>query len=374
MAAAAPHRGRAAAVRFAQFARLAGLLALAALAPAAASESVIPAGSGEGVARPVAVAAAERVSSVVRLLFVGDIMLDDGPGRAIAAGRDPFAEFAAEFAQADVRIGNLEAPIASSGSPMANKIATFRAAPRVIDRLVGRFDALSVANNHSGDYGHEAFLETLTLLDLAGIRAVGGGRDLNEAHAPYWVERGGLSIAILAYNEYKPRAFEAGPDWPGIAWSEDSHVVRDIRAARAAGADIVIPFMHWGWEGGRQPTARQRELARLLIEAGADAVVGGHPHVTQGSETYRGKPIIYSLGNFVFDGFDQPAEREGWLLRMTVSSDGVRDWDTVTAYLDGDGLPRRQPPAPPAAAAAPTPSSPSPSTPPAPIGGSPAVR
>lgn len=393
MAAVHPLRGRAAAA-LAALIRGAGILALATMLPAAASDSVIPAGSGEGVARPVAVAAAERVSSVVRLLFVGDIMLDDGPGRAIAAGRDPFADFAAEFAQADVRIGNLEAPIASSGSPMANKIATFRAAPRVIDRLAGRFDALSVANNHSGDYGHEAFLETLTLLDMAGIRAVGGGRNLNEAHAPYWVERGGLSIAILAYNEFKPRAFEAGPDWPGIAWSEDSHVVRDIRAARAAGADIIIPFMHWGWEGGRQPTARQRELARLLIDAGADAVVGGHPHVTQGSESYRGKPIIYSLGNFVFDGFDQPAEREGWLLRMTVSSDGVRDWDTVTAYMDADGLPRRQPPLPapaavpaaPAAAVAtpagtpaatsnpaPAAASPPPSAP-APVGASPAAR
>ncbi len=168
----------------------------------------------------------------VRLLFVGDIMLDDGPGRAIAAGRDPFAAFERDFAWADVRIGNLECPVATSGQALDNKIATFRAHPRVIERLQGRFEALSVANNHSGDYGQEAFVETLALLDIAGIRAFGGGHNLGEAHAPYWIERNGLRIAILGYNEYKPRRFEAGPDWPGIAWSEDSHVLRDIAAAR----------------------------------------------------------------------------------------------------------------------------------------------
>lgn len=144
---------------------------------------------------------------------------------------------------------------------------------------------------------------------------------------------------MLAYNEFKPRSFEAGPDWPGIAWSEDSHVIADIRAARAAGADVVIPFMHWGWERERAPTERQRSLARRLIDAGAAAVVGGHPHVTQGSETYRGRPIIYSLGNFVFDGFELPAAKVGWLLKMNVDQRGVRDWQIVEAFMDQDGTP-----------------------------------
>ncbi|MDQ5903199.1 MAG: hypothetical protein QG672_788 [Pseudomonadota bacterium] len=308
----------------------------------------LAASANDSVAQTAAVNMSRGAVPIVRLLFVGDIMLDDGPGRAIAAGRDPFADFADDFARADVRIGNLECPIATSGQAMASKIYAFRAKPQVIEKLSGRFDALSVANNHSGDYGHEAFLETLSLLDIAGVKAFGGGRNLTEAHAPYIVERSGLRIAILAYNEYKPRAFEAGPDWPGIAWSEDSHVVRDIQAARAAGADVVIPYMHWGWERERAPTARQRQLARLMIDAGADAVVGNHPHVTQGSEVYEGKPIIYSLGNFVFDGFDGadlPAAREGWLLRMTVSNEGVMAWDVVHAYMDDEGLPHRTRPA-----------------------------
>jgi poly-gamma-glutamate synthesis protein (capsule biosynthesis protein) len=162
---------------------------------------------------------------------------------------------------------------------------------------------------------------------------------LREAHAPLWLEKSGLRVALLSYNEFKPRAFEAGASQPGIAWSEDAQVIADIRAARAAGADVVIPFMHWGWERETTPSARQRQLARTLIDAGADAVVGGHPHVTQGAETYRGKPIIYSLGNFVFDGFERPAEKRGWLLRLTLNKRGVHAWDTVAADMDAEGIP-----------------------------------
>lgn len=275
----------------------------------------------------------------VNLLFVGDIMLDDGPGKLIAAGGDPLAPFANLLASADYRIGNLECPIATTGEPMASKIYTFRAHPQVLAILKGRFDAVSVANNHAGDYGKAAFLQTLDHLQASGIGSFGGGRNLAEAHQPLWIEKHGLRIAVLGYNEFKPRSFEAGPHWPGIAWSEDSHVEADIRAARTAGADIVIPYMHWGWERERQPTERQRHLARLMIDAGADAVVGGHPHVTQGTETYRNKPIIYSLGNFVFDGFDLPAARQGWVLRMTVDRGGVIDWQIVAAQIDAMGTP-----------------------------------
>jgi hypothetical protein len=106
------------------------------------------------------------------------------------------------------------------------------------------------------------------------------------------------------------------------------------------GADVVLPFRHWGWE--REPDAgeRQRRLARRMIEAGADAVVGGHPHVTQGADLVAGRPVVWSLGNFLFDGFEDFAPaRRGWLLRMTVDAQGVRDWDTVQADLDLQGIP-----------------------------------
>lgn len=276
----------------------------------------------------------------VTLIFAGDIMLDDGPGRLISQGGDPLHPFAEILQAADYRIGNLECPIAESGAPLDNKIYSFRAQPRVLPVLQSRFDAVSLANNHSGDYGQDAFLETINHLDNAGIAYFGGGHNLVAAHQPLWIERKGLKIAVLAYNEFKPRSFEAGPNWPGIAWSEDDQVITDIRAAKAAGADLVIPFMHWGWEREPEPSARQRNLARRMIDEGVAAVVGGHPHVTQGAETYRGKPIIYSLGNFVFDGFDDvPAAKHGWLLRLTLDKSGVVFWETLAAQMDDDGTP-----------------------------------
>ena len=278
----------------------------------------------------------------LRLIFAGDIMLDDGPGRVVARGEDPLAPFSDLLQDADYRIGNLETSIATTGQAFANKIYTFRAAPAVLQVHKGRFDAFSLANNHSGDYGHAAFVETLRLLNASGLRHFGGGLNLAEAHAPLWIEKKGLRIAVLGYNEFKPRRFEAGPNWPGIAWSEDSQVLADIRAARAAGADLVIPFMHWGWEIETHSDARQRQLAHLMIDHGADMVVGSHPHVTQEAEIYRGKPILYSLGNFVFDGFDQPEAQTGWLLRVSLDKRGVVSWDTVEAHMDEDGVPHPQ--------------------------------
>lgn len=275
----------------------------------------------------------------VNLIFAGDIMLDDGPGRLIGQGGDPLAPFSATLQAADYRIGNLECPVADSGAPLDNKIYNFRAKPGVLPVLQGRFDAVALANNHSGDYGHAAFVDTMHHLASAGITYFGGGRNLAEAHKPLWIERKGLKIAVLAYNEFKPRSFEAGADWPGVAWSEDDQVIADIRAAKAAGADLVIPFMHWGWEKETQPSERQKMLARKMIDEGAALVVGGHPHVTQGAETYQGKPIIYSLGNFVFDGFDYPAGQRGWLLRLKLDKSGVIFWDTLAAQMDEDGTP-----------------------------------
>ena len=144
----------------------------------------------------------------------------------------------------------------------------------------------------------------------------------------------GLKIAVLGYNEFKPRVFEAG-----IAWSEDDQVIADIRAAKAAGADLVIPFTHWGWEKETKPTERQKAFARQMIDEGAALIVGGHPHVTQGAEIYKGKPIIYSLGNFVFDGFDYPEAERGWLLRLELDLSGVVAWETIAAQIDEAGTP-----------------------------------
>jgi len=280
-------------------------------------------------------------AQTVSMAFVGDIMLDDGPGRYVKRGGDPFAPFAAILDVADVRVGNLECVIATTGSAEPGKPWTFRAHPRTLPMLKRHFDALGLANNHSGDYGPQAFSEMLSLLKQHRIPYFGGGANLAEAHKPLLIERKGLRIALLAYNEFMPRSFEADADKPGVAWSEDEQVRLDIvEARRRDGADLVIPFMHWGWENERQASARQAQLARLMIDAGADAVVGGHPHVTQNIEHYRGKPIIYSLGNFVFDGFDTTKNNTGWVLRLELDREGVKQWRTYVAHINPQGIPQ----------------------------------
>ena len=284
--------------------------------------------------------AAAEEGSEISIAFVGDIMLDDTPGKVVRQGRDPFAYMAATLKNADIRVGNLECVIATTGSPEPGKPYTFRASPASLQYLKRHFDALGLANNHSGDYGPQAFEQMLGLLEKQGIEYFGGGRNLARAHRPLIVERRGLRIALLGYDEFFPRSFEADTDRAGIAWSEDEEVRRDIMKARSEyGADLVIPFMHWGFEHEPLASARQHELARLMIDAGADAVVGGHPHVTQDIELYRNKPIIYSLGNFVFDGFDSEDNNTGWLLSMVMDKAGVKRLRIHIAHIDRQGSP-----------------------------------
>lgn len=281
-----------------------------------------------------------QASRPVTLVFAGDTTLDDHPGALIARGGDPFADFAQLFAQADVRIANLECVVATQGSA-GNKNYTFRAHPRVLPVLRRHLDGVTLANNHSGDFGRQAFAQMLELLARNGLAQAGGGLNLSQAHEPWMVERHGLRIAILSYNEFMPRSFEADHDAAGIAWSEDEQVVQDIRKARQVHrADLVIPFMHWGWENEPVANARQRQLARKMIDAGADTVIGGHPHVTQDIEHYRGKPIVYSVGNFIMKETDNDRQRQGWVLRLSLDAHGVHGFDTHVARIDMKGIPR----------------------------------
>ncbi|MBR7800249.1 CapA family protein [Undibacterium fentianense] len=278
-------------------------------------------------------------SKEISILFVGDMVLDDLPGKTIAQGNDPFDHFKSIFAAADIRIGNLECVIATSGRA-SEKNFTFRAHPRVVPILKKYFDAVSIANNHSGDFGPDAFNEMLSILEQHDLSYFGGGRNLRDAHRPHIIEKNGLRIALLGYDEFMPRSFEANTNKPGVAWSEDEQVIADIRNAKSQlRADIVIPFMHWGWENEKVANQRQRQLARKMIDAGADAVIGGHPHVIQDTETYKGKPIIYSIGNFMMDALDNEAQTLGWAVRLRINQHGVHAWDTRVAKINSEGIP-----------------------------------
>jgi hypothetical protein len=283
--------------------------------------------------------AMEKKSGVVSVAFVGDVMLDGLPGKIVRDGKDPFAALTNILSTSGIRIANLECVIATTGRRI-DKPYNFRAHPRTIKLLKRHFDAVSLANNHTGDFGVEAFKQMLRLLDEQGLSYFGGGHNLRHAHTPLFIDRNGIRIAFLGYNEFLPRSFEADFDRPGQAWSEDEQVVLDIRNARSMHrADLVIPYMHWGFENEPVANLRQRRLARLMIDAGADAIVGSHPHVIQDVEYYRGKPVFYSLGNFVFDGFIDKKNKTGWLLELELDVQGVRHWHTREVRIDRNGLP-----------------------------------
>jgi formylglycine-generating enzyme len=277
---------------------------------------------------------------VVTIVFIGDVMLDGDPGHAIVYGADPFAEFASILGSADISVCNLECVLAKGGEQVF-KPYTFRGPEEAVPLLKRHFAAVSVANNHTGDFGRDAFVRQLAMFDEAGLRHFGGGRNSQDARRPLILERNGMRVALLGYNGFPPRVFAAGEKTAGVAWLIPDEVAADIRAARNRDhADIVIPYLHWGREEMPGPKPSQRELARRFIDAGASAVIGAHPHVTQTADIYKGCPIIYSLGNFVFDYYPaDPPVWTGWIARLTFRRSAPPELETFVIQIDKTGLP-----------------------------------
>lgn len=274
----------------------------------------------------------------VRVVFAGDIMLDGGPGHLVTLGKDPFADVAAALADADLTVGNLECAIVKRGH-VEDKGFTFRAPESALPLLKRHFSAVSLANNHSGDFGKDGFRSQLELLREAKLPYFGGGANLREARRPLLMTVRGRRVAFLGYNDFPPKRFAAGPATPGTAWLNESDAVADVKAARGK-ADLVLLFLHWGDDLVVDVTAEQKALARKLIDAGADAVIGGHAHVTQTVEFYRDRPIVYSLGNFVFDYYPgDPPQWTGWIVKLSFPVGGRPALDITTVELDPAGIP-----------------------------------
>jgi poly-gamma-glutamate synthesis protein (capsule biosynthesis protein) len=258
------------------------------------------------------------------LLFVGDVMLSRGVGARMQSEADytfPFQKIADRLSAADLTFANLECPVSDAGRNR-HHLYSFRADPKAIEGLnhVG-FDVVSVANNHMYDWGPAALLDTVRRLREAGIKPVGAGANDLEAHYPVLIDLGGLRLAFLAYVDVEPKVAAAAPGRPGVAWLEPERVLADIRFARPL-ADLVIVSPHWGIEYATQPNRQQVELAHQMIDAGADIVVGTHPHVVQPVEEYNGGWIAYSLGNFVFDQ-KAPGTRRGLMLEVKLSGERI---------------------------------------------------
>jgi poly-gamma-glutamate synthesis protein (capsule biosynthesis protein) len=271
--------------------------------------------------------------------FVGDIMLDGGPGHAIGSGRDPFAGCADLLAAADLTVGNLECVLGKGGKQIL-KAYSFRAAADAPRCLARHFSAVSLANNHAYDFGPEGLLESLRILEAEKIPCFGAGGNDAAARRPLVLEKNGIRLALLGANAFRADAYAAGPDRAGVAPLREREILADIAAARQV-ADVVVPFVHWGPELVAQPREADIALAHAMVEAGAAAVIGAHPHVTQTVDIHRGAPIVYSLGNFVFDYFPgDPAEWTGWIVTLTFTKGRGVEMATRAVVLDAEGLPR----------------------------------
>ncbi|MDF2630077.1 MAG: hypothetical protein K0R39_3908 [Symbiobacteriaceae bacterium] len=260
----------------------------------------------------------------VTLAFVGDILLTD----TVLAGRGadyPWARVAPQLGQADLAIGNLETAVSTRGAAVPNKQFTFRSPPSALAGAArAGIDVLSLANNHTGDYGPDALLDTIEHVRAAGIRPVGAGKDLDAAARPVIVDVRGRRLAILAFTRVIPEAgWVAGYRHPGLNPGWDPRpVLAAIREARAK-ADAVIVLMHWGEEMKDRPRPPDTELADAMIAAGATVVVGHHPHVLQGVRWQGQSLVAYSLGNFIFSSSANPLGRQSALLTVRLGARGV---------------------------------------------------
>jgi poly-gamma-glutamate synthesis protein (capsule biosynthesis protein) len=251
---------------------------------------------------------------------VGDIMLAGKWAPLLRQkGYDyPFNGVRKELASGDINLANLESPIATSGREYSEKKFRFRAEPPVAKAIKGAgFNLVTLANNHSMDFGGEALTETLQHLSDNGIAWIGAGENLSEARkmAIYTIK--GKKIAFLGYSLTQPIEFFAGQRSPGTAPGYEKMVTADITSARSQ-ADYVIVSFHWGKEAATGTEQYQRTAAHRAIEAGADVIIGHHPHLLQGIERYKNGIIFYSLGNFTFASKSRSADVSA-IIRLTLA-------------------------------------------------------
>lgn len=209
------------------------------------------------------------------------------------------------FHAADFRVLNLETSISNEGQPFVRKSYIFNTPPENLQVLQNlKLDLALLGNNHSMDMGRRGLKQTLRSLRRVGIGTVGAGSSSKVAPGPFQFSRGGVKFAILSYSGIGEATTFSTRRRPGVAAMSDLSIYQRVRAARRH-ADQVIVSLHWGNEYYPRTDRKQKKLARALIDAGATAIIGHHPHVPQGIEVYRGRIICYSLGNFLFGSINE---------------------------------------------------------------------
>ena len=249
------------------------------------------------------------------ICFTGDISAADGArttSRWITHDRDTSSCFDETIMQhmqnADICFANNEFPYSTRGSVTPGKEYTYRADPQNVQLMLDLgVDIVSLANNHMYDYGPDALLDTLDTLDNARILHIGAGKDLEDASRTEFMELDGLKIAFLNGSrvEWAEQTKGATADSPGVFRTVDPALLYQRVEEAKQEADLVIVYMHWGIESVEYLEDYQKEVGKGLVDHGADAVISDHTHCLQGIEFYRNAPIVYSLGNFWFNGKTQ---------------------------------------------------------------------
>jgi len=280
------------------------------------------------------------------IAFVGDVMLSRAVMAQIKAGsgdwREPFAGFADWLASADITVGNLETAV-TDGRRVGLTEMVFRADPEAATALadVG-FDVVSLANNHTPNFGQAGLANTFRHLNEAGVRYVGAGPDDFAAWQPVYVQKNGLVFGFVAVNDgdVVPSHYAAAPGRAGTAVANEERLQNAVSEARLA-ADVVVLLLHSGSEYSPRPNGRQTVWAKAAIDAGADLVIGHHPHVVQTLEYYKDRPIIYSLGNFVFDQTWSQMTRDGLGVRAVFRGATLSRLELEPLIINSDYYPVR---------------------------------
>ncbi len=278
------------------------------------------------------------------LVFLGDVMLGRLVNQALKRlpPSYPWGNTLPLLQQADARFINLECAITDWGEPEPGKVFCFRTDARNVEVLrVAHIDAVSLANNHVLDYGEPGLRETLRNLDAAGVRHAGAGLAAEEAQRPAWLSLDGLRLAFLAATDNQPE-WEATPSQPGVFYTpidpadeRFQQLISLVRQAKVE-ADLVVVSLHWGPNWGYQPLPEHPPAAHLLVESGADIVFGHSPHIFRGIEIYRGRPILYSCGDFVDDYAVDQVERndESFVFQVHLAGRELARLSLVPTIID----------------------------------------
>jgi poly-gamma-glutamate synthesis protein (capsule biosynthesis protein) len=279
---------------------------------------------------------AERTGDEAVLVFLGDVALGRSVEGQLAryGAHYPWEGVGLLLHEADLAVANLEGVLTTRGEPL-NKPYLIRAHPHWGPTLVeAGLDLVTLANNHALDFGPEGLNETLDTLAALDIAAVGAARseDASLARRPVAFDINGVRVAVLGYAAARWNGSADVPPTDRIAWAEPKIVAADVRNARDQ-VDFVVVLLHAGTEYATEPSSDQVVVAHTAIDAGADLVVGHHPHVTQTVERYRQGLIVYSVGDALFD-IPRPAAMRGHLLRVHITREGLRQAELWPFWID----------------------------------------